>query len=415
MVSVRAVVHSCVLALLVVGCGGAPPVPPRTPASQPAAAAAAAAPAAATAACAVGARRFGPWPASQPAASELEQGCVVDGERGKRRVGSWTLTTPDGVVLARLTYREGKLHGPRVTLRPDGRPAVEEHYDAGARHGTYRAFYPDGTVQVEGAYAKGKRVGRWIWRTAVGALERQVEFERGFAAIRWQCPAGTTLTKNETGREERAWFCARPGGVKHGPFTSWYADGGTRDEAEYRDGKRHGRWRTFDQRGLTIDDCVFVDDRRHGFCAWREYRGRAQGAFERGEPIGRHVRWRGDDLWEVVVFQPAGVRQRTESGCRRLFEGVQRALTSLGWDLRNAPAAQRRSALARLLANSGKELSRRSPPGVDLAALITGAAAGDGAEARFTGRPGTRLAGDAWVIRGARVEHVSKSCVELKP
>ena len=124
------------------------------------------------------------------------------------------------------------------------------------------------------------------------------------------CPAGTrragTWRANRLdGRSPELGevWCARPGGVRHGPYRRYDADheqGDATQEVtgEYRNGKRRGMWRTIRSVGETLEG-AYVDGRPHG--VWTEL-GRDRITFTvyaGGKPHGRRLQL-ADDAHHVL-------------------------------------------------------------------------------------------------------------------
>ncbi len=62
------------------------------------------------------------------------------------------------------------------------------------------------------------------------------------------CPAGTVQRGAAPPDGQRVW-CETRGGVSHGPFRSWYADGQRKTEGAFEHGEAHGEWRSWYETG----------------------------------------------------------------------------------------------------------------------------------------------------------------------
>src|SRR5690242_13515768 len=58
------------------------------------------------------------------------------------------------------------------------------------------------------------------------------------------CPSGAQLQGKKPPAGHIQW-CARPDGIKQGPWREWHANGNPKSAGNYLDGKMDGKWQTF--------------------------------------------------------------------------------------------------------------------------------------------------------------------------
>lgn len=100
------------------------------------------------------------------------------------------------------------------------------------------------------------------------------------------CPEGTVERGAAPPAGSERW-CER-GGVRHGGYASWHADGDLRETGRYRDGERTGVWTRWFATGGKRAQAEFANGREHGLVrTWDEF-GRPQQAarFHEGRPAG---------------------------------------------------------------------------------------------------------------------------------
>jgi len=98
------------------------------------------------------------------------------------------------------------------------------------------------------------------------------------------CPEGT-VERGAAPPDGLERWCER-GGVRHGGYASWFADGDLRETGRYRDGERTGVWTRWFATGGKRAQAEFAHDREHGLVVtWDEF-GRLQqtARFREGRP-----------------------------------------------------------------------------------------------------------------------------------
>ncbi|MBV2367075.1 toxin-antitoxin system YwqK family antitoxin [Streptomonospora nanhaiensis] len=101
----------------------------------------------------------------------------------------------DGTVL----YRGAPYTGEVVELAPGGAVVALVTYRRGREHGPWREWYPDGTLKVEGRVEFGRgAVGTWRTWHANGRLAEEHEFDglgRRRAERRWDAEGVPTVER----------------------------------------------------------------------------------------------------------------------------------------------------------------------------------------------------------------------------
>ncbi len=110
-------------------------------------------------------------------------------------------------LIARIPYRNGRLHGRAVTFHPDGRLHTERFYRNGNKEGVHRGYWENGQIQFVYRY-------------------RRDLFE--------------------------------------GEQVAWYKNGVRAELRHYKDGYEDGRQSTWDAEGRLSTNYVFRNGRRYG-------------------------------------------------------------------------------------------------------------------------------------------------------
>ena len=104
------------------------------------------------------------------------------------------------------------------------------------------------------------------------------------AAVGLACPEGTTQRGAAPPDGQRVW-CETSGGVSHGPFRSWYADGKRKAEGSFDQGEADGEWSSWYETGQL----------------------RSRGRYERGAPVGDWERFERDGTEQEAKAEAVAV------------------------------------------------------------------------------------------------------------
>jgi antitoxin component YwqK of YwqJK toxin-antitoxin module len=88
------------------------------------------------------------------------------------------------------------------------------------------------------------------------------------------CPSGAQLRGKKPPDGQLEW-CARPDGVKHGPWREWNANGTPKSAGSYVDGKMEGKWQTFSEDGSLKTEGVYKSGLKDG--VWTLYYDKGEG------------------------------------------------------------------------------------------------------------------------------------------
>ena len=131
--------------------------------------------------------------------------------------GSFTKSSPDGVLIEQATYRKDNLEGLRTIYYGNGNPEIEEKYESGTLNGRYRTYYEDKTVEIEGNYTSGVMMGTWKRFYENGQVMEEVTFEDN---------------------------------LENGPFIEYHPNGKLKAEGQYYNGdNEHGLLKLYDENG----------------------------------------------------------------------------------------------------------------------------------------------------------------------
>lgn len=114
----------------------------------------------------------------------------------------------------------------------------------------------------------------------------------GAAPARLVCPAGTTYAEGWSGFERATW-CARKDGTRHGPYRLWYDGAKLKEEGAWDDGEMTGRWTAWWPNGKKRSEGVYAKGLREGvWTSWYENGQLEQAADHRaGKPDGSWNTW----------------------------------------------------------------------------------------------------------------------------
>lgn len=90
---------------------------------------------------------------------------------------------------------------------------------------------------------------------------------------------------------ESTYFCARDGGVRHGPFVTLFPDGSVQIEGSYVDGKLDGAWKRHHPGGALAEDGTYAAGLKDGH--WRQLspEGATLGEYDMKKGTGTERQW----------------------------------------------------------------------------------------------------------------------------
>ncbi|HUS30385.1 MAG TPA: hypothetical protein VMZ53_17875 [Kofleriaceae bacterium] len=103
------------------------------------------------------------------------------------------------------------------------------------------------------------------------------------------CESGTSAT--QAPYPDPVWFCARPDGVKHGPFFTLFPDLQLEIEGHYKDGKLDGVWKRHHHGGAIAEEGAYVAGVPDG--EWRQLdeTGNVLGTYKLKKGTGKQKKW----------------------------------------------------------------------------------------------------------------------------
>jgi len=119
------------------------------------------------------------------------------------------------------------------------------------------------------------------------------------------CGDGTTAIA--AGYPERAWFCTRADGVRHGAFITLYPDQAIEIEGSYKDGALDGAWQQHYPGGAIAESGAYAAGLRDG--VWKQFdsSGALLGEYALKAGTGKQKRWLADGPLYSEVTLKAGV------------------------------------------------------------------------------------------------------------
>lgn len=101
----------------------------------------------------------------------------------------------DGKLLAKDSYRKGKLDGKSILYYAEsGKPVEIIEYKNGVKEGLYLKYFPEGEIMIEGSYKNDQLHGDYVVYYIDGSVEIKGRYENG---IKW----GNWDYYNEDGEE----------------------------------------------------------------------------------------------------------------------------------------------------------------------------------------------------------------------
>jgi len=155
---------------------------------------------------------------------------------------------------------------------PDGRLKLERYVLQDARgnyinHGTYTLYAPDGKILKKGDFQNGKQEGEWVQHFANDAGNLfSSEQQRGFtgpfvstATFSQGKMLGVWTIQDAQGKNIITWGFEN--GARHGQWTWWHSNGQKWLEATYRNGTLHGEVKEWDTDGKVVSQSNYIDGR----------------------------------------------------------------------------------------------------------------------------------------------------------
>lgn len=118
---------------------------------------------------------------------------------GRIRVGAWLYYHKDGsTVMSQETYKNGEIHGQKITFYPDGTKTEILTYVDGVIQGANLYYSPAGVLIKELNYDNGELHGAATYYGPTGDVIIKGQYKRGAKDGLWQYFKNGKITKEET-------------------------------------------------------------------------------------------------------------------------------------------------------------------------------------------------------------------------
>ena len=141
-----------------------------------------------------------------------------------KAVAKW----PDGQMMTKITYKDGKRHGLKAHWYESGQKLSEINYKHGKYHGPLTVWYENGQLRRKGNHVDGKKVGIWNHWYENGQQRDELFYLGGYmvSAMVWK-PDGEKCAMTEVK-------------AGNGIMVKYMDDGTDWLRISYKDGEKHG-------------------------------------------------------------------------------------------------------------------------------------------------------------------------------
>ncbi len=204
-------------------------------------------------------RLDGTWTIYDGKKRKISQWEFADGKR--HGVASWWYA--NGRKMREIQYRDGEIDGELVEWNPEGAVLVKDTYQNGCKLARKTVNHPGGKKKLEGMYLFVKDIEQTPddW---------------------WNCKPQVTTKQ---GKDER-----------HGPSTSWYANGQRQLEGTFEHDVQAGQFTWWHSNGQKALEGRFESGQQNGPWTWWYASGQKSihGEYVHGNPTGRWTWWKED-------------------------------------------------------------------------------------------------------------------------
>lgn len=167
-------------------------------------------------------------------------GAINRSDENGLRQGPWEKTYPDGTLMYRANFLDGKPVGEMLRYHPGGKLMAWVVYDAEGVNGKGELFDENGLKVAEGCYIGSDKTGEWRFYNSKGDLLTKENYKNNLKD-------GESRSYYQSGRPAslRMWRA----GVLHGAEIIWYPSGSKRLTASYEDGELHGAYTVYYENG----------------------------------------------------------------------------------------------------------------------------------------------------------------------
>jgi antitoxin component YwqK of YwqJK toxin-antitoxin module len=161
------------------------------------------------------------------------------------------------------------------------------------------AFTAEGKLVEEGHFIKGVKTGRWSYFFPQGdSLMVEVYQDATMLLLSHYASPGKQTVQNGSGMVEEKLENGKlfkstgyKNGLKHGPYTEYYAGGSLRMTGTYSSGQYHGKWEYFHPYGTPMRACNYDQGKLDGKSTVFDERGRVieESNYKLNKPDGFYI------------------------------------------------------------------------------------------------------------------------------
>lgn len=201
--------------------------------------------------------------------------------------GLWTIYDAKMRKISQWSFESGKRQGPSVWWYANGKKMREAQFEKGDMDGQYLEWSPEGAPKVKETYQAGRKLAVKTSNHQGGAKKSEgvYLFAKDIEHSPddwWNCKLVTTT---KSGKDE-----------KHGPWTSWYANGQKQIEGNYGHDVQVGEFTWWHANGQKALRGHFNNGKQDGTWTWWHANGQKsiEGQYVNGNPTGRWTWWKED-------------------------------------------------------------------------------------------------------------------------
>jgi len=198
--------------------------------------------------------------------------------------GPWTIFDAKQRKVCQFDFADGERHGKLSWWYANGQAMREINYQNGLVEGTWLEWKPDATLVVKDVYQQGRRLAPKV--TYYDGQQKKTEGMYLHAQL-------TVDTPDDWWRCKLATYEADGKDQRHGPWTSWYANGQVQLEGEFTSDVESGKFTWWYQNGQKSLEGFYKEGEQHGRWSWWHPNGQksSQGDFLAGHQKGRWFWW----------------------------------------------------------------------------------------------------------------------------
>ncbi|MBX3413943.1 MAG: hypothetical protein KF708_14730 [Pirellulales bacterium] len=198
--------------------------------------------------------------------------------------GAWTIFDAKQRKICHFEFTDGLRHGKQTWWFASGQMMREIQYDHGLVEGAWTEWRPDATIVVKDTFQQGRRLAPKV---------AYYEGDRKKTEGMYLHAQHVVETPDDWWRAKLAAYKATGKDQRHGPWTSWYANGQVQLEGEFVNDIESGKFTWWYQNGQKSLEGFYKDGKQHGRWSWWHQNGQksSQGDFLAGHQQGRWFWW----------------------------------------------------------------------------------------------------------------------------